>query len=30
MKVNWVGYGGIPIQRITQEETNKVINELLD
>lgn len=30
MKVNRVGFGGIPIQRITQEETNKVINELVD
>ena len=30
MKVNRVGFGGIPIQRITQEETNKVINELID
>ena len=30
MKVNMVGFGGIPIQRITQEETNKVINELID
>ena len=28
MKVNRVGFGGIPIQRITQEETNKVINEI--
>ena len=28
MKVKRVGFGGIPIQRITQEETNKVINEL--
>lgn len=30
MKINRVGFGGIPIQRITQEETNKVINELVD
>ena len=30
MKVKRVGFGGIPIQRITQEETNKVINELVN
>ena len=30
MKVNRVGFGGIPIQRITQEDTNNVINELVD
>lgn len=28
MKIKRVGFGGIPIQRITQEETNKVIDEL--
>ena len=28
--VNRVGFGGIPIQRITQEETNKVIDELVN
>nr|WP_317332673.1 aldo/keto reductase [uncultured Romboutsia sp.] len=30
MKINRVGFGGIPIQRITQEDTNKVINELVN
>ena len=30
MYVNRVGFGGIPIQRITQEETNKVIHELVN
>ena len=30
MDVNRVGFGGIPIQRITQEETNKVIDELVN
>ncbi len=30
MKINRVGFGGIPIQRITQEETNNVINELVN
>lgn len=29
LKVNRVGFGGIPIQRITQEETNNIIKELL-
>ena len=29
IKVNRVGFGGIPIQRITQEETNSVIDELI-
>ena len=29
MKIKRVGFGGIPIQRITQEETNKVIDELV-
>jgi uncharacterized protein len=29
LKVNRVGFGGIPIQRITQEETNSVIDELI-
>ena len=28
MKIKRVGFGGIPIQRITQEDTNKVIDEL--
>lgn len=28
MKIKRVGFGGIPIQRITQEDTNKVICEL--
>lgn len=28
LMISRVGFGGIPIQRITQEETNKVINEL--
>lgn len=28
MKIKRVGFGGIPIQRITQEDTNEVINEL--
>lgn len=28
MKIKRVGFGGIPIQRISQEETNKVIDEL--
>lgn len=28
MNVKRVGFGGIPIQRITQEDTNKVIDEL--
>ena len=30
MKVNRVGFGGIPIQRITQQETNNVVDELLN
>ncbi len=30
MKIKQVGFGGIPIQRITQEETNKVIDELVN
>ena len=30
MKIKRVGFGGIPIQRITQEETNKVIDELVN
>ncbi len=30
LKVQRVGFGGIPIQRITQEETNSVINELMN
>ena len=29
MKIKRVGFGGIPIQRITQEDTNKVIDELV-
>ena len=29
MKINRVGFGGIPIQRITQEDTNNVIQELV-
>ncbi|MGL5642806.1 MAG: aldo/keto reductase, partial [Paraclostridium sp.] len=29
IKVSRVGFGGIPIQRITQEDTNKVIDELI-
>ena len=28
MKIKRVGFGGIPIQRITQEDTNLVIDEL--
>jgi predicted aldo/keto reductase-like oxidoreductase len=28
LKISRVGFGGIPIQRISQEDTNKVINEL--
>ena len=30
MKIKQVGFGGIPIQRITQEDTNKVIDELIN
>ena len=30
MKIKRVGFGGIPIQRITQEDTNKVIDELIN
>lgn len=30
IKINRVGFGGIPIQRITQEDTNLVINELIN
>lgn len=30
MKIKRVGFGGIPIQRITQEDTNKVIDELVN
>ena len=30
MIIKEVGFGGIPIQRITQEETNKVIEELVN
>lgn len=30
MKIKEVGFGGIPIQRITQEDTNKVIDELIN
>ena len=30
MKIQRVGFGGIPIQRITQEETNKVVDELIN
>ncbi len=30
MDINRVGFGGIPIQRITQEETNKVVDELVN
>ena len=30
MKIQRVGLGGIPIQRITQEETNKVVDELIN
>ena len=29
IKINRIGFGGIPIQRITQEDTNKVIYELV-
>ena len=29
MKIKRVGFGGIPIQRITQDDTNKVIDELV-
>lgn len=29
MKIKRVGFGGIPIQRITQEDTNKIIDELV-
>ena len=28
MEIKRVGFGGIPIQRISQEDTNKVIDEL--
>lgn len=30
IKISRVGFGGIPIQRITQEDTNLVINELIN
>ncbi|WP_250673643.1 aldo/keto reductase [Paraclostridium ghonii] len=30
IELNRVGFGGIPIQRITQEDTNLVINELVN
>ena len=30
MKIKRVGFGGIPIQRITQEDTNKVVDELIN
>lgn len=30
IELNRVGFGGIPIQRITQEDTNLVINELIN
>ena len=30
MKIKRVGFGGIPIQRITQDDTNKVIDELVN
>ncbi len=30
MKIQRFGFGGIPIQRITQEETNKVVDELIN
>ena len=30
MIIKEVGFGGIPIQRITQEETNKVVEELVN
>ena len=29
MRIKRVGFGGIPIQRITQEDTNKVVDELV-
>lgn len=29
IKISRVGFGGIPIQRITQDDTNKVIDELI-
>ena len=29
IKINRVGFGGLPIQRITQEETNVIIKELI-
>ena len=30
IKIKRVGFGGIPIQRITQDDTNKVIDELIN
>lgn len=30
IRIKEVGFGGIPIQRITQEDTNEVINELIN
>ena len=30
MIIKEVGFGGIPIQRVTQEDTNKVIDELIN
>ena len=29
LKINRIGFGGIPIQRITQQDTNKIIDELI-
>ena len=30
MRIKEVGFGGIPIQRITQDDTNKVVDELIN
>ncbi|MTN35304.1 aldo/keto reductase, partial [Turicibacter sanguinis] len=29
LKINRIGFGGIPIQRVTQQDTNKIIDELI-
>lgn len=30
LKINRIGFGGIPIQRVTQQYTNKIIDELIN
>ncbi|CEN85291.1 aldo/keto reductase [Paraclostridium sordellii] len=30
LKINRIGFGGIPIQRVTQQDTNKIIDELIN